>query len=464
MPDAHPPSAAAPLADLFAGLNVPHLHEYFGLWSILEEPFRAAVDRISGLDLRAHVVVQGAAPQPAASTAARSYALTEQGVAIVALSGPMMKHVSSLSGGSSTVLARRQVRAAVADPDVKAVLLVIDSPGGTVAGTFDLADDVAAAAQKKPLVAYIEDLGASAAYAVASQASRIAANRGALVGSIGTYAVIDDYSGRAGQLGIKVHVVRAGEFKGAGVAGTEVTERQLAEWQRIVDQSNAHFLAAVSAGRRLPAARVAELADGRVHLAADAVSLGLIDAVESLDQTLAALAGSLSRSPSQRTKTMSETAVTPAAAGAKPAETLFTELKVGGVQPTTIQDLRICCPGADEKFLVGQLDRRATIDQAQSAWMEEQNRRLAAAEKQLAEARTQAEAAAKKPGVEALGNGTASSAQTGGDPIAEFNAAVAGHRAAGKTQAQAVRAAVVEDPDRHEAFLAACAAARGKTQ
>jgi len=197
--------------------DVPHLEEYFGVWAIRPETFQAAVDRVVGMDLRAHVEAN---TSPAAREAMRdtSYQVLPGGIAVIDLVGPMQKYTSSISGGASTVYARRKLRAAAMSDEVTAIIVRIDSPGGTVAGTQELADDVAAAAKRKTTVAMIEDMGASAAYWTASQASAVWANRTALVGSIGTFAVIHDLSAHAGQLGVKVHVVKAGEHKGGGRA------------------------------------------------------------------------------------------------------------------------------------------------------------------------------------------------------------------------------------------------------
>src|SRR5581483_9650939 len=108
--------------------------------------------------------------------------------------GMLMKGQSSM-GGTSTVMARRDIRQAVADQDVAGILLAIDSPGGTVAGTDDLAAEVRQARTSKPVWAAIDDLGASAAYWVASQTQRVTVNSPtALVGSIGTLQVIRDLS------------------------------------------------------------------------------------------------------------------------------------------------------------------------------------------------------------------------------------------------------------------------------
>src|SRR5690606_31819803 len=129
--------------------------------------------------------------------------------------GAMTKQGSSF-GGASTVRTRRAIRSAAADKSVSAIMLLIDSPGGSVSGTSDLADDVANAKKKKPVYAYIEDTCCSAAYWVASQCSAIYANPTAIVGSIGTYMVVADYSRMAENAGVKVHCISTGKYKGAG--------------------------------------------------------------------------------------------------------------------------------------------------------------------------------------------------------------------------------------------------------
>jgi len=219
------------------------------------------------------------------------YMTRPDGIAVLQVTGMLIKGDSKY-GGSSTIRLRHAVRRAKEDPAVQGGILQIDSPGGTIAGVSDLADDLADFNREKPLWAFIEDLGASAAYWLASQAGRIAANRTAEVGSIGVYCVVEDLSGAAEAAGIKVHVIGSGPYKGLGVEGTPITDEHLAYLQASVDDAFAHFTADVKRGRgrRLGADRLAESADGRVFPAADAKARGLIDAVESLDDTVAALA------------------------------------------------------------------------------------------------------------------------------------------------------------------------------
>jgi signal peptide peptidase SppA len=221
-----------------------------------------------------------------------SYVVTPEGVGILPLHGPTMK-ARSKYGGVSTVDARRQLRAMAADEKVGAILLHIDSPGGHVAGTKELADDVAAVDQSKPVHAYIEDTGASAAYWVASQARTVAANAMAMVGSLGTFTVLYDLSKAAEMEGVQVHVVSTGERKGAAAPGTPVTDGDLAEAQRLVDGFDAFFRAAVRDGRELGAREASAIWTGAVWLAGEAKGLELVDRVETFDAAVERLAAPL---------------------------------------------------------------------------------------------------------------------------------------------------------------------------
>jgi len=254
-----------------------------GLWAIRESLLRSMVASLSPRTLVARRRPAYLRPEP-------SYVRSEGGVAVIELGGVLTKYGDSFFGGTSTRDVRTLVRAAMQDDHVKAILLLVDSPGGQIAGVRDLADTVAAAARQKPVDAYIEDMAASAAYWVASQVRKVYANATAFIGGVGIYAVLTDASEMAKKGGVKVHVVRAGEFKGVGTPGTAITDPHLAEMQRIVSAVNGHFLEALARGRRLSGANLEAAADGRVHIGENARRFGLIDRVASFDEVLESLA------------------------------------------------------------------------------------------------------------------------------------------------------------------------------
>jgi signal peptide peptidase SppA len=218
----------------------------------------------------------------------------EGNVAVIEISGTLTKYENYLTGiifGTATTEAKRLVDAAAADPNVSRIMLCIESPGGQAQGTGALADSVYAAAQRKPVMAFCEDLCASAAYWIGSAASSVWATKSALVGSIGTFCVVCDFSGAADQAGVKVHVVQSegGKFKGVLTPGTAVTPEQLAEVQKVVDSINADFVGGVSRGRKIGIDQAQKLADGRIHVGAQAVAAGLLDKIGSFDEAMTAL-------------------------------------------------------------------------------------------------------------------------------------------------------------------------------
>ena len=225
----------------------------------------------------------------------------QDGVAMIPVAGPMMKERSKF-GGTSTILTRRLVREAASTDRVKAIMLHIESPGGSVDGTQELAHEVARANAAKPVFAHIADIGASAAYWVASQARRITANQTASVGSIGVVGVIEDSSKAAEEAGFTVHVISSGEFKGAGAPGTEITQDMLDHWQAIVDGTHEIMASEIASGRRMSRRRVDESADGRVFLSDDALQRGLIDGVADFDEAFAAVVRQVKRDENKRNR------------------------------------------------------------------------------------------------------------------------------------------------------------------
>ncbi len=259
------------------------LPDFVGLWAI--EPLRAQQfwNIARGMDLFAHAQEVG---QPEVKSALRIEAAANgRNIAVVGIRGPMMKPQSSL-GGTSTIQVRRDIRQAAADPNVAGILLEIESPGGTVAGTAELAAEVQRAREKKPVWAQIDDLGASAAYWVASQADRVFANaETAHIGSIGTYLPMYDVSEAAEREGVRVLVFATGPLKGAGVQGSKITDAQIEYFQTLVEDTQRAFDQAVKAGRGMTDQQLTTVRTGAVWTAPTAKKLGLIDGIQSSDRT-----------------------------------------------------------------------------------------------------------------------------------------------------------------------------------
>lgn len=241
----------------------------------------------------------------------KPYKIVRGKTAVIELSGPLTKHWNCMSwffGGTATTDVRKALADAQNDSDVESILLLIDSPGGSVSGTADLASDVASS--KKPIYSYFQDVGCSAAYWIGSQASKVFSNDTALVGNIGTVMVIDDTSEYWLSKGVVTHVISTGPYKGAGADGAPIADHHLEDFQREVDEINQVFTSSVAKARGFSAEEMAELADGRAHIGANAKTLGLIDDVASLDQVLTQLqSGSRSRSSAAAAGTTTTTEV-----------------------------------------------------------------------------------------------------------------------------------------------------------
>lgn len=216
------------------------------------------------------------------------YTVDDDGIATFQVSGPVMRGESKF-GGTSSVRMRRATRMALADPDVQGGMVLLSTPGGTVAGTDEYAADLRAFGRVKPLHAHGEGVVASAGYWLGIQAQRFTASRMTDIGSIGVLAIVRDTSGAYAAEGIKVHVVSSGPLKGAFADGAEVKQEHLDYLQENVDQTMKAFRSEVMARRNMDAEAFDRVKSGRVWMAPEARALGLIDEVTTLDRAYSAL-------------------------------------------------------------------------------------------------------------------------------------------------------------------------------
>ena len=262
--------------------NIKCFMSHLGIYSMENLAF----NQLKALVMSETVVIE--ANQGGLSTGEAETKQTPNGTLIVPISGMTMRNASSF-GGTSTALTRKVIRSAINDPEVKGILLHIDSPGGHVDGTDALAQEIAKAGKVKPIHAHVEGQMASAAYWIGSQASKITADRMSTIGSLGTMLTVHDFSEKFEKEGIKTLSFTTGEYKGMGEPGTEITEQQQAFLQERVEEINGFFMDAVASGRDLSADATAKLFDGSFHLAEKALGLGLIDAIQGIEATLADL-------------------------------------------------------------------------------------------------------------------------------------------------------------------------------
>lgn len=173
----------------------------------------------------------------------------------------------------------RTVDRLATDPSVKALIVSIDSPGGSVAGGESLHDAIARVAARKPVVAVMRGEAASAAYMIAVAADRIYARQSTLTGSIGVLLQAPQFSGLLDKLGIGVTSIVSGPLKDQPGLTHPLSEQGKAVLQGLVMDLYNQFVAIVAKGRHMDPARVRELGDGRAYTGRQALKLGLIDAI-----------------------------------------------------------------------------------------------------------------------------------------------------------------------------------------
>lgn len=211
-------------------------------------------------------------------------------IAVIPIYGLIMHRPSmdiSGPGGTSTQSLTQQLRQAVNDPNVKAIVLDVDSPGGDVDGVDELATEIFNARKQKKITAVSNCLCASAAYYLASQASEFVVSPSSLTGSIGVYTMHEDDSQYLDNMGVKLTLIKFGENKAEGNNLEPLTDSARAHLQEMVDTFGVMFEKAVARGRKVSQDVVHnKFGQGRVFDAKQAVRLGMADRVATLDEVL----------------------------------------------------------------------------------------------------------------------------------------------------------------------------------
>lgn len=240
-----------------------------------------------------------AAP-PGFTAPTRPMAVRTSGVAVIPIHGTLVRRTVGLeaeSGLTSYTQLAAQLDAALANPEVAAILLDIDSPGGESGGVFDLADRIRAGTQVKPVWAVANDMAFSAAYALASAASRVFVSRTGGVGSIGVIAMHVDQSEKDAHDGVRYTAVFAGERKNDLNPHAPITNEAHAFLQAEVDRIYGLFVETVARNRGMDVAAVRKTEAG-LFFGQAALAIGLADAIGTVDDALGQLLESVSPLPS----------------------------------------------------------------------------------------------------------------------------------------------------------------------
>jgi protease-4 len=192
----------------------------------------------------------------------------------------------------------QQLKKAEKDPAVKAIVLRINSPGGTVSASDLMYDEVKRFKEltKKPVVASAQDIAASGAYYVACSADKIVVQPTSVVGSIGVIFNTFDISGSMEKIGAKTNVIKSGPLKDMGSPFKSMDDNERAVMQAMVDEYYARFKGIVQSNRKLDNTTLAAVTDGRVFTGLRAVELHLADQAGSLRDAID-VARELSHSP-----------------------------------------------------------------------------------------------------------------------------------------------------------------------
>lgn len=173
------------------------------------------------------------------------------------------------------------------DGRVKAVVLDIDSPGGSATVSDYLYMELKKLAARKPVIAFVRGVGASGAYFLAVACTRIIATQSALVGSIGVITIRPVAEELLTKIGVRVAVSKTGPLKGMGLPFVDMTEEERRKDQELVDRFFRRFLAVVAEGRHVPIETVEGWATGEVFWAPEAVERGLADEIGDLERATA---------------------------------------------------------------------------------------------------------------------------------------------------------------------------------
>lgn len=171
-------------------------------------------------------------------------------------------------------------------PWVKAIVVRIDSPGGAVAPTQEIFEEIQRAKKQKPFIASMGGMATSGGYYIAAACDKIVANPGTLTGSIGVIMQLTNVEEVMKKIGVKGINIKSGANKDIGSPFQTLSPEGREILQSLVDNVHSQFVAAVAKGRGLSEAQVRKLADGRVYSGAQAKELGLIDQFGTLDDAI----------------------------------------------------------------------------------------------------------------------------------------------------------------------------------
>src|SRR3989344_5291984 len=198
---------------------------------------------------------------------------TEEKIAVIRIYGV----IGDSMGVNFTVA---KLRKAAANPEFKAIILAIESPGGGVTESDTLWNEVMKVkVSSKPIVAFFDNMAASGAYYLSAPADKIIISPSSLTGSIGVYFQSPNFAGLMDKVGVKMVTIKSAKNKDLLSPYRPIQPEEEAIIQSIVDELYGRFVTVVSQGRKMDKEKVRELADGRIYSAKQALNNGLVDEI-----------------------------------------------------------------------------------------------------------------------------------------------------------------------------------------
>ncbi len=247
----------------------------------------------------------GAAGKGGAESGGLLSGLSEQdAVGWVAIHGTIMNSESGKPWEKGVEQWSRRIKALGEQKSIKAIVLDINSPGGSVGAVQELYSAIERVRKEdgKPVVALFDDVAASGGYYIATACDRIVAHPGSLTGSIGVIFEVTNMQGLFNKIGFKMDPVKSGAHKDIGSPARPMTPEERKLLQDLIDNAYSQFVAAVAEGRKLPVEQVKPLADGRIFSGEQALGLHLVDQLGDSQNAveLAAQLGHISGKPKVR--------------------------------------------------------------------------------------------------------------------------------------------------------------------
>jgi len=205
-------------------------------------------------------------------------------LALIRIEGPIMDSKDAID----------EIKEYTKDNSIKAIVLRIDSPGGAVAPSQEIYEEVKKAVAKKKVIESMGSVAASGGYYIAAPATKIIANPGTLTGSIGVIMEIPNIEGLMNKIGIKTEVIKSGRHKDIASAFRTMGKEEREILQGVMDNVHEQFMKAVAEGRKIKMEEVRKIADGRIFTGEQAKTHGLVDDLGTLEdaiKTAATLAG-----------------------------------------------------------------------------------------------------------------------------------------------------------------------------